>query len=287
MFRGAATLGCFGILGAIYYNADMLILQKLVPPDNVAWYAAAYRLFNAAVMLVGLVLGTVLYPILSRLSVTSREGLRQVVARWFAFLLASGVFSALAIVMAADQVVALLYPARAYGEAATTLRLLAPGIAAMYANGIFYLTLLGIGLERRLLVMAAVLAVLNPLANLVLIPLLQQNGAALITSATELIVLAWVLAATPRDLRGAANPKVVMKVLVGAIPAAACLWLLRDSSVLVAVPAAAVVYAAVLIALKTVPARELVAMRGTVNRPHPGTEPLDGVHAISPGTAEP
>ena len=76
MFRGAATLGCFWILGTFYYNVDLLILQRLVPAENLAWYAAAYRLFNIAVTMVGLVLGTVLYPALSRLSAGSRETLR-------------------------------------------------------------------------------------------------------------------------------------------------------------------------------------------------------------------
>jgi O-antigen/teichoic acid export membrane protein len=284
MFRGAATLGCFWILSSIYYNVDMLILQRLAPPDNVAWYAAAYRLFNAAIMLMGLVLGTVLYPLLSRLAVESRETLRRAMERWFAFLLASGVFLALALVIAADQVVAFLYPAREYGEAATALRLLAPGLAAMYANGIFFLTLLGMGFERRLLVMAAVLAVSNPLANLVVIPLLQQNGAALVTSVTEAIVLLWVLAATPKDLRGAANPLVILKVLLAAMLAATCWWLLRDWPLLLALPLVAAIYALVLFALKTVPGGDLAAARSLLRRPRPGAEPPEAGRAVAPRT---
>src|SRR5207247_1209669 len=65
MFRGTATLGCFWILGAFYYNVDMVVLQRLVPPENVAWYAAASRLFHAGTMFVGFSLGSVLYPLLS------------------------------------------------------------------------------------------------------------------------------------------------------------------------------------------------------------------------------
>ena len=181
MFRGAALLGCFWIFGTVYYNVDMMILQRLVPPENVAWYAAAYRLFNAAIMVVGFASGTVLYPVLSRLAIGSREGLRKAMARSFTYLLGSGVFLMVTLLVTADQVVALLFPTRQYGEAADALRLLAPGLALMHASGVFFLTLLGMGFERRLLVMAAVLAVLNPLANLLGIPLLQQNAAAIIT----------------------------------------------------------------------------------------------------------
>jgi O-antigen/teichoic acid export membrane protein len=286
MFRGAAMLGCFWILSTFYYNVDMLILQRLVPPENVAWYAAAYRLFNAALMLVGFASTTVLFPVLSRLSIGSRDGLRHAMERSFTFFLACGVFLSLVMIVAADQLVTLLYPAREYGEAATALRLLAPGLAAMYANGVFFLTLLGLGFERRLLVMAAVLAVVNPLANLVVIPLLQQNGAALLTSATEAIVLVWVLAATPKDLRGAANPRVVAKILVAATFSAACLWLLRDRSLLIGIPVAGVVYATVSLALGIVPTSELRAARSLLSRVRPGARSLSGGPVASPQSVE-
>jgi O-antigen/teichoic acid export membrane protein len=286
MFRGAAILGSFWILGTIYYNVDMLILQRLVPSVNLAWYAAAYRLFNIAVTMVGLVLGTVLYPVMSRLSVGSREALRRPIERWFALLVASGVFIAVTLAIAAEQIVALLYPAREYAEAATALRLLAPGLAAMYANGIFFLTLFAVRCERRLLVMAAALAVLNPLANLFLIPVLQQNGAALVTSATEAIVLVWVLAVTPRDLREAARPVVVLRVLAAAAPAAACLWLLRDFSILLVTPVAALVYVAGLVAFGALPASDLTALRAFVRQQRGRDEALDAGRAASPRAAE-
>ncbi|HYR93999.1 MAG TPA: flippase [Methylomirabilota bacterium] len=276
MFRGAAVLGCFWILGTFYYNVDMLILQRLVPAENVAWYAAAYRLFNASLGMVALLLGMVLYPVLSRLSIESREALRLAMERSFTFLVASGVFIAVTLIVAADEVVALLYPAHEYGEAAHALRLLAPGLVAMYANGAFFLALLAMGFERRLLVMAAVLAVLNPLANLLVIPLLQQNGAALVTSVTEVIVLVWVLAATPKDLRSAARPSVVVKILVAATLAAACLWLLRERSLLIGVPVAAILYSIAVLALGVVPASSLRAVRILVSRVRPGAGPLAG-----------
>jgi len=196
------------------------------------------------------------------------------------------VFVALTLVIAADQVVALLYPARDYREAATALRLLAPALAAMYTNGIFFLALLGMGYERRLLVMAAFLAVLNPIANILVIPILRQDGAALVTSLTELIVLVWVLALTPpKDLRGAANPATVVRILAGATPAAVCLWALRD--ILVGIPLAGVVYLSALLALGVVPVRDLRALRTLLSRPRPEAVPLDPAGVVTPGTAEP
>lgn len=287
MFRGAAPLGLYLVFSTFYYNVDMLILQRLAPPENVAWYASAYRLFNAAVMLVGFASATVLYPVISRLSVGSREELRNTMRRAFTLLVASGVFIAVVLIISAEHVVELLYPPREYGEAATTLRLLWPGLVAMYANGVFFIALLGMGFERRLLIMAVFLAVVNPLANAILIPLLQQNGAALITSATELVVLAWVLALTPRDLRAAASPAVVMKIVVAAIPAAACLWLLRDQSLFIGIPLTGIVYLSAALALGTVPAEDLRVMLAHFGPRRANVGHPDSGQVVSPRTVEP
>jgi O-antigen/teichoic acid export membrane protein len=286
MIRGTAILGCFWILGSLYYNVDMVILQQLASPERVAWYAAAYRLFNATAMVVGFVLGTVLYPALSRLSMDSRESLRRAMERAFAFVVASGVFLALTLVVAADQLVALLYSAHDYGPAASSLRLLAPGLAAMYANGVFFLALLALGFERRLLVMAAVLAVLNPLANLLVIPSLQQDGAAIITSITELVVLGWVLAITPKDLRSAARPAVLMKAALAAGAAAVVLWSLRDWPLFVGIPIAGLLYLVLGLALGLVPVEELRAIparfRARLQRRAAPMPPLgEGAAAVS------
>jgi O-antigen/teichoic acid export membrane protein len=287
MFRGAAPLGLYMVFSTFYYNVDMLILQRLAPPENVAWYAAAYRLFNAAIMLVGFASATVLYPVLSRLSLGSRDELRNTMKKAFTFLLASGVFIALVLGISADHVVTLLYPAREYGEAATALRLLGPGLAAMYANGVFFIALVGMGFERRLLIMAIFLAVLNPLANVIVIPLLQQNGAALITSATELVVIVWLLALTPRDLRAAANPAVVMKICIAAIPAAACLWLLRDQTLFIGIPLAGIVYVCAALALGTVPAEDLRVIVARFGRRRADVGHADNAQVVASRTVEP
>ena len=62
--RGTAALGLFWVFGSVYYNLDMVILDQMVPAENVAWYAAAYRLFNASIMVIGFASGTVLFPAL-------------------------------------------------------------------------------------------------------------------------------------------------------------------------------------------------------------------------------
>src|SRR4029077_10238877 len=93
----------------------------------------------------------------------------------------------------------------------------------------------------------------------------------LLTSATEAVVLVWVLAVTPKDLRGAASPSIVVKVMVAAIPAASSLWLLRDWSIFIGVPIAGILYVGGALALGVVPAEDIQALRNRfrASRPAP------------------
>ena len=138
-------------------------------------------------------------------------------SRAFTVLLVCGIVVAAGTVIFADVVIGVVYSEKDYGEAATALRLLAPAIITCYGNGAFFLTLLGMKAERRMLVMSIVLAVANPLANVLLIPVLQQNASALLTTVTEVVVFVWVLALTPADLRACASPRAVAGVILSAL----------------------------------------------------------------------
>lgn len=283
MFRGTAVLGVFWMLGAFYYNIDLVILQRFLPGPNVAWYAAAYRLFGVAISVVMFASSSVLYPVMSRLSEGPHEELLVAMRRSFVYLLAAGSFVAVTIAVDADQVAGLVFSARDYGPAADALRFLAPAIAFTYANSPFFLVLLGMHSERRLLIMAAVLAVLNPLANILTIPLFAQNASAVLTSVTEAAVLIWVILLTPRSLRGAADLGTTLRIGVAIIPVAIVLTLLRDIPFLVAAPLAGLVYVGTGLALGIIPQGDVRAAQALLRRTRPS--PSSGA-AVGHGAAD-
>jgi O-antigen/teichoic acid export membrane protein len=248
----------------VYFSVDMVMLQRLAAPENVGWYAAAYRPFGAATIFPSLVAGTVLYPVLSRLSLGSRDELRAVIEKALTVLTLAGVGVALMFALFAERIVAILYPAQSYAEAAGALRLLAPGLLFIYLNWALATALLGLRMERRLIVMAVTTAVLNPLMNLVAIPLLREQGAAVTTSFTELVVLVWLVRMTPRDLLRLASVRVGVKAAVAAVLTAIVLLPLRDQALVLTVPLAAALYGALALATRIVTAGELAALGAVV-----------------------
>ena len=266
LFRRTVPLGLYTIATMVYWSVDMIMLQRLAPAENVGWYAAAYRLFSVATLLPSVVAGVALAPVLSRLSVQSRPELRAVIEKGLAFLTIAGVAAGLVTALFADRIIALIYPAAAYAESATALRLLAPALFFTYADWVLAQSLLSLHQERRLLIMAATAALLNPLANLIAIPLFYENGAAFTTSLTKLLVLVWLVRIMPRDLLGSENLRVATRALCAG-GATAILFLVLPVSgldLVLAAPLALVVFGALAVVLRAVSATDLVALRALV-----------------------
>jgi len=264
LLRAGVPLGVYAIATTVYFSVDMVMLQRLAASDNVGWYAAAYRPFGAATLFPSIVAGTVLYPVLSRLSLGSRDELGAVIEKSLTVLTLAGVGVALVFALFAERIVGILYPAQSYAEAAGALRLLAPGLLFIYVNWALATALLGLRLERRLIVMAVTVALLNPLMNLVAIPLFQERGAAFTTSLTELIVLIWLVRMMPRDLLRLSSVRVGAKAAAAAVLTAVVLAPLRDLPLVMTVPFAILLYAAAALAVRAVTARELAALGAVV-----------------------
>jgi len=264
LFRRTVPLGLFGIAAMAYWSLDMIMLQRLAPAENVGWYAAAYRLFSIATILPAVGVGIALSPVLSRLSVDSRPELRAVIEKLSTFMTVSGTAAALVLVLFADRIIALVYPAHAYAEAATALRLLAPGLLFAYVNRVYAQSLVSLHQERRLFVMAATAAVLNALANLIVIPLLRENGAAVVTSLTELFWLVCVVRLMPRDLVSSENARIAMRTLLAAGATAILLLPVQSLDLVFGLPLALAVFAALAVVLRAVSTSDMRALRALV-----------------------
>jgi O-antigen/teichoic acid export membrane protein len=264
LFRRTVPLALYGIASVVYWSLDMIMLERLASAENVGWYAAAYRLFSVATILPTVGVGIALAPMLSRLSVDSRPGLRAVIEKTANFQIVAGTAAALVLMLFADQIIALVYPARAYAQSATALRLLAPGLLFVYLNRVYAQSLVSLHQERRLLVMAAAAAVLNALANFVVIPLYREDGAAATTTLTELFILVCVMRLMPRDLMSSEIRFVATRTLLAAGATAIVLLPARGLDLALGLPLALAVFAVLAVVLRAVSTSDLLALRGLV-----------------------
>ncbi|HTD64831.1 MAG TPA: flippase [Verrucomicrobiae bacterium] len=257
LLRAALPIGLYWVVGTFYFNVDMALIERLTPRESLGQYAAAYRLFSAASIIPAIVCGTVLYPLFARLTGASISALRPAVEKTIAYLALIGVLVSVVFASLAMPITGLLYPLPAYEPAASALRLLAPGLLFLYVNSVIGSALFALHMEKRLLVIAALAAILNTTANLLTIPVFGIEAAAAITSLTELFLLCCLVLAAPPGLVGSASGFVLARAaLVGGLTAVALLPL-GPAPIAVSAPIAALVFGVGCLLFQAFPADDL------------------------------
>ncbi len=207
----------YGVLGIIYYRIDTVLLSLMTNVTVVGLYGAAYRLFDTMTFLPSLVISAIMYPVFSKLTVTSEKNLKVAIEKSLNFLLFFSLPISVGLMVAAPEIIGFLYHRGEFDGAISALIGLAPGLVFLYANSVFNAVLISTKHEKRITLMAAIALVFNLGLNLALIPLFQQIGAAIITSLTELLLCGLSLLFLPRHLLPLGSLPVIGKSLLASL----------------------------------------------------------------------
>jgi O-antigen/teichoic acid export membrane protein len=172
----ALPLGAFLLTLNMYTYIDTVILGVMRSNDEVAWYGAAYRLYEGLTYAPA-VLSAVLMPRLSRLFIEDRRAHSGLLYRTLAGSIALGVVLGGLGWWAAAWVMPVVFGAD-YAPGVAPLRILCGGALFVFATWILHAAAISINLERRLLVTTIVGLTANVALNLVLIPRWGISGAA-------------------------------------------------------------------------------------------------------------
>ena len=243
--RAAAAIGLTSVFAVILFRVDMTMLAAFEPKDVVGDYGAAYRLLEAT-LFVSWSVSSAVYPVFSRLTPTSTPPVGFIFERGVKLGTALTLPLAAGALVLADPLIETLY-GEEYERAATALRLLAPAIALYPLCYVAGSLLVSQHRQRVMLGVYAVVAAENVLANLVLIPWLSLNGAALGTSISTALVAVALVVFTQRLAGGVDWRRVATGPAVATLTAAGTMLILRDSFP-AAVVAGGVVYVGVLYA---------------------------------------
>jgi O-antigen/teichoic acid export membrane protein len=253
LIAASLPLGAAAIAISIYYSVDTVLLGLFRSPDEVAYYAAAYRIILPILALAGAV-GTVAIPRLSHLEQADPASANEASARLSRTLILWALPIAAGGAIAGGPILQTIYGPE-FASAATPFRILVLSVLTVYANAAFAFLMLAKHSDRRYLTATATGAALNVGLNVVVIPLAGMIGAAVTTIVSEVAVLGLILWWT----RSVSRTALLGTARVAALPIvamAAVIWPLRDS--LLAIPAGAVVYGLVLVLTGTIPVARLM-----------------------------
>jgi O-antigen/teichoic acid export membrane protein len=254
---GALPFFLYWTLGSVYHRIDAVMLSRMTDAAVVGWYGGAYRLFDTLGFMPSMVAGAIMLPILSRLSVTSRDDLRRATAKSMNVMLIAGIPLCTGLFVLAEPIVGFVYGGGEFLNAAPALQLLALALMCIYINSIFASLIISLNQEKKMTLVAALAVVLNVGLNFAFIPQFGHVAAAGSTMATELFILGYLLVVVPRDLVPWQSIQVLAKAGVAAAGMAIALYALGDQQLYVLIPAGGIVYGSIGVALRMVPPEDI------------------------------
>ncbi len=231
--------------GVIHARIDIQMLYAMKGKVAVGYYSAVQRLVHPLMML-GQDIMAAMYPVLSRKYVGPGEKFRFTAQKAVKFVAALGIPMAVGAFLLSDRIILLLYREQ-FRASIPALRMLAWTLAIGPLTVVVTYSCVAAGRVLPLAAFNAVAALADVILNLVLIPRYSFEGAAISTVACEAALLAGLIYYM-WSRRVASFPWIdVAKIALAALIMGAFVLVFRSASLLIVVPAAAVLYSFVLL----------------------------------------
>jgi O-antigen/teichoic acid export membrane protein len=247
LLRTALPLGLALAVNELYFRADTLIISLFEPFEQVGLYTLAYRILEF-ILVLGSIFLTTVFPLLSEaVAHDEPRALRLIQSSTDALVLLALPVVAGGLVLAPRIVE--LAGGPDFADASTPLSILLFAGALSWINGVFGFALVA---KRRQL--AALWLNLTALAfnlglNLLLVPVYGIVVAAVVTVASELVILAGSYPLMRRHFSFFPRLRTLGAALLGAGVMGAVLWPLRDAPLPLVVPLGAALYAGIVYAV--------------------------------------
>jgi Na+-driven multidrug efflux pump len=256
----------YGVLMVGYYRIDTIILSLMTNTTIVGWYGATTRLYDALIFLPNIVITNIMYPVFSKLSTDSDTSLKLAIEKSLNFLLFCGIPITTIFIVAAPQIIGFLYGGDGFTPAIPALQALAPAVTFLYIDFAFSSMILSKRQEKKLPMMATIALAFNIGLNLILIPLYQASGAAIVTSLTELLLCCMCIFFMPRHLLPFGSLRVGFKALIASLIMVLVILPLHSLNIIVLLPIAALVYLGVSTLIGTIPREDYLVVYHAIRR---------------------
>ena len=175
----------------IYYDIDKVMLSMMVGDVVVGWYSAAYRLVVTLGFIPTAFIASI-YPVTSRLFISSKDALIFTTERALKYMLIIGVPIGILTTSLSDEIISLVYGAE-YAPSAIALQILIWSEVLIFGSVVFGNLLNSVNKQIVVTYQTAIAAILNVVMNLLLIPRYSYVGASIATVMTELFALLFLL----------------------------------------------------------------------------------------------
>ena len=213
------------LLMSFYNRIDSVMLERLLPAgvgaSEAGIYASAFRLLDALVMIAYL-FSVILLPLFSKM-LKNNENITPIVKSSFSLLFLFSVTSVVLLEIFRLPVLDLLYREHV-AESAAVFRFLIAGIIPISFTYIFGTMLTANGNLKLLNITAIAGIVVNMAVNLILIPRMQAEGAAIASLSTQSVVAVLQVVIAFRQLKVPVNSLPLWQSLLFTVVLISAVW---------------------------------------------------------------
>ena len=259
------TLSSF--LFSAYYWTDTVVISFMKGDEAVGWYNAATRLLSVLTF-IPVAYFTAIFPVMSRLHLSSQELLRFTYERSMKYMMILGLPIAVGTTLLADRIVAQVFGPD-FSSAALALRILVWSAVMFFAGNALTQLFDSTNRQRTTTLVIGVCALGNLILDLILTPIYSLYGtaAATVANAALLLVLAYVLSCRfGYGLSRKIMLGTVVRVMVASSAMAFFVIYFHGLSMYILIPIAALIYFAVLCLLGGIDKQDVLLVRQITGR---------------------
>ena len=247
LLAASIPLGLALAINEVYFRADTFIISLYEPFGQVGLYTLAYRILEF-ILTFGTIFLTTVFPLLSdQVARDEPRAARTIQASFDLFVIVGAPLVAGGLVLAPEIIK--LAGGADFADAATPLRILLFAGALAWVNGVFGFALIAKSRQASALWLNVTGLTFNLGLNFLLIPRYGIVAAAVVTVASELLILAGSYPLMRRHFGFFPRPLTLLPALAAAAAMGGVLWLLQDAPVFMLVPFGAGLYAGLVYAL--------------------------------------
>ena len=189
--KTAAQFGLIGVFVTIYIWIDSIMLSFMQGNEAVGLYNAAYRIV-LILLFIPTVINSAIFPVMSRVYVSSVDSLEKIVEKYFKFMILIGIPMGVAITLLSNQIIILVF-GEAFIKAAPALQILIWATVLSFGNAAFVQLFQSTNKQILLTKITFLGMIINITLNFILIPKFSYIAASFNTLVTEFIILALVM----------------------------------------------------------------------------------------------
>ncbi|MDZ4385550.1 MAG: polysaccharide biosynthesis C-terminal domain-containing protein, partial [Candidatus Moranbacteria bacterium] len=197
--KESAPMGIAAIVTFVYFKMDTILLSVLKSSADVGIYNAAYKVLENITFFPGMIAGLVM-PIMAHSIFANRGRFVDVADKTFKVFVILVVPLVIGTLFLADDVIRLIGGA-GFAEAGVVLRILVFALAFIFFGQFFNTVLIVGNLQKKLMWMLGLAALLNVGLNLIFIPEFSYMAAACISVITEFTVVVLTAGLVARKLK--------------------------------------------------------------------------------------